>query len=196
MADGNAHAEAVRARYREALSRRSQAAPEAVQRALMDRPAGTALDAPAPPQGPAPGGPATPAGGSGGAAKARAAPTPLASLNAHIARAAGQPGAARPELRSAQAFHDSWSRFSAEDEVAQAVRRGPEAPGPLNSHRLVLHTLGLLSGLSPDYLRRFMAHAEALLWLDAASAQLKPAGRAARRSPPRSRAGTGPGPVR
>lgn len=99
----------------------------------------------------------------------------LAELNRHIATVTGQPHAARAELRSARAFRDTWERLHAEDEVLQAVRRGPENPGPLNPHRLVLRTLGLLSELSPDYLRRFMAHADALLWLDEASARLKPA---------------------
>ncbi len=120
----------------------------------------------------------------------------LAQLNRHIATVTGQRPDARTELRSAQAFRETWERLHAEDEVQQALERGPENPGPLNPHRLVLRTLGLLSELSPDYLRRFMAHAEALLWLEAASAPLKPAGRAARRSPPRSRAGSAPGPVR
>ncbi|AOS78256.1 MULTISPECIES: DUF2894 domain-containing protein [Hydrogenophaga] len=98
----------------------------------------------------------------------------LAQLNRHIADVTGQPQAARTELRSAQAFRDTWERLHAEDEVHQALQRGPENPGPLNPHRLVLRTLGLLSELSPEYLRRFMAHADALLWLDEASALLKP----------------------
>ncbi|HSX94516.1 MAG TPA: DUF2894 domain-containing protein [Hydrogenophaga sp.] len=99
----------------------------------------------------------------------------LAQLNRHIATVTGQRPDARTELRSAQAFRETWERLHAEDEVQQALERGPENPGPLNPHRLVLRTLGLLSELSPDYLRRFMAHADALLWLDEASARLKPA---------------------
>ena len=98
----------------------------------------------------------------------------LAQLNRHIATVTGQRPDARTELRSARAFRDTWERLHAEDEVHQALQRGPENPGPLNPHRLVLRTLGLLSELSPDYLRRFMAHADALLWLDEASALLKP----------------------
>lgn len=31
---------------------------------------------------------------------------------------------------------------------------------------LVLHSLALMRTLSPDYLRRFLAQADALLWLD------------------------------
>jgi hypothetical protein len=95
--------------------------------------------------------------------------SPLAELNQHIA-GFSPPGA---ELRSVQAFRESWARISTENEVTNAVQRGPENAGPLNSHMLVLRTLGLMRELSPDYLRRFMAHADTLLWLEQASAQLK-----------------------
>ena len=163
-------AEAVRAHYRAALARRMPTAPEAVQRRLMVTlaslpPAEAAADEPSPVER---------------ALRPRSKPplTPLAQLNQHIGQRTRPAGTARPELRSAQAFHDSWARLCAEDEVAQAVQRGPEAAGPLNSHMLVLRTLGLLTELSPDYLRRFMAHTEALLWLDDASARLKPAAKA------------------
>ena len=109
-------------------------------------------------------------------------PSPLAALNAHIARvsqaaAEGQPSSATPwpELRSAQRFRETWERLSAEQTVVQATHRAPENAGPLNSHKLVLRTLGLMSELSPHYLRRFLAHTETLLWLEQAQAQLKPA---------------------
>jgi hypothetical protein len=109
-------------------------------------------------------------------------PSPLAALNAHIARvsqaaAEGQRSSATPwpELRSAQRFRETWERLSAEETVVQATHRAPENAGPLNSHKLVLRTLGLMSELSPHYLRRFLAHTETLLWLDQAQAQLKPA---------------------
>jgi hypothetical protein len=116
--------------------------------------------------------------------------SPLGALNAHIARASGQAraelsanaahhGGPWPELRSAVRFRETWSRISAEEEVTQAVDRAPDNAGPLNSHMLVLRTLGLMRELSPDYLRRFMAHAEALLWLDQAGLKAKvPAGKA------------------
>lgn len=160
-------AEAVRAHYRAALARRMQTAPEAVRHRLMVR-----LASPPPAEGragePAPVERAT---------HPRSPPplTPLAQLNHDIEQRTRPAGMARPELRSARAFHDSWARLCAEEEVARAVRRGPEAAGPLNSHMLVLRTLSLLSELSPDYLHRFMVHADALLWLDEASARPKPA---------------------
>ena len=108
--------------------------------------------------------------------------SPLAALNAHIARASQlarqqlptTTGPADttpwPTLRSAQRFHETWSRISAETEVTKAEKRAPDNAGPLNSHKLVLHTLSLMRQLSPDYLRGFLAQAETLLWLDQAHA--------------------------
>ncbi|WP_439586758.1 DUF2894 domain-containing protein [Hydrogenophaga sp.] len=104
----------------------------------------------------------------------KAAPSPLARLNQHIA-SLSPPGA---ELRSVQAFRETWARIATEDQVTEAVQRGPENAGPLNSHMLVLRTLSLMQALSPDYLRRFVAHADSLLWLDQAGSRLKqPAGK-------------------
>ncbi len=111
--------------------------------------------------------------------------SPLAELNAHMAqasrRARGDLNANTvhhngpwPELRSAVCFRETWSRISAEEELAQAAERAPDNAGPLNSHMLVLRTLGLMRELSPDYLRRFMTHAQTLLWLDAANLRMKP----------------------
>lgn len=108
--------------------------------------------------------------------------SPLAALNAHIAQASqlarqqlptttGQADTTPwPTLRSAQRFHETWSRISAETEVTKAEKRAPDNAGPLNSHKLVLHTLSLMRDLSPDYLRGFLARAETLLWLDQAHA--------------------------
>lgn len=160
-------ADAVRAHYLDAVARRLRSAPETVQRVLMARLPPTVAE------------PATDevlsASKSVGGRARKLPPTPLAQLNQHIVQVTGQGGAVRPELRSAEAFRETWARICAEDEVVQAVQRGPENAGPLNSHMLVLRTLGLLSELSPDYLRRFMAYADTLLWLDEASARLKPA---------------------
>ena len=113
------------------------------------------------------------------ATPAVATSTPLAQLNQHI-RAARQadeaPAAtattARTELASVRQFRASWSRHQAVDQVQQAVRRGPENAGPLNSQMLVIHSLALMRKLSPHYLQRFMAQVDDLLWLEQAHAQL------------------------
>jgi hypothetical protein len=111
-----------------------------------------------------------------------ASPSPLAALNAHIAQASqaaagGQRPSANqwPELRSAQRFRETWERMGAEAAVVQATHRAPENAGPLNSHMLVLRTLGLMRELSPHYLRRFLSHTETLLWLEQAQGQFKSA---------------------
>jgi hypothetical protein len=71
-------------------------------------------------------------------------------------------------------FREAWSRIAAEDQVTQAVERGPANAGPLNSHMLVLRTLSLLRDLSPDYLRRFLSQMETLQWLEQASQTIAP----------------------
>ncbi|MDB5896005.1 MAG: hypothetical protein JWQ88_3536 [Rhodoferax sp.] len=113
------------------------------------------------------------------------APSPLVALNRHIAGLArrkahgesdgngaghgdgdGRAAANPVELDSMRRFRETWSRIAAEDQVQRAMGRGPENAGPLNSQMLVLRSLALMRELSPQYLRRFMAHAEALLWLE------------------------------
>ena len=120
--------------------------------------------------------------GEGVSPAQRAAPSPLAALNAHIAQASQAAAGGHtsnsgqwPELRSAQRFRATWERLGAEQTVVQATHRAPENAGPLNSHMLVLRTLGLMLELSPHYLRRFLAHTETLLWLEQAQGQLKQA---------------------
>ena len=71
-----------------------------------------------------------------------------------------------PDLRSLGYFRDTWSRLSAERRVAQSLAEVPENAGPLNSRRLVHRALASLQELSPDYLHRFVAYVDALLWLE------------------------------
>ena len=112
---------------------------------------------------------------------------PLAALN-HYLRGLKPPGNsdARPDLASVRRFRETWQRITAEDQVAEAVERGPANAGPLNSHRLVLRTLALLSDLSPDYLRCFLSQVETLQWLEQASQAITPVkAKPARRSRPK-----------
>ena len=90
---------------------------------------------------------------------------------------------ASSEMASVRRFRQAWSRNVAEDQVDQAVVRGPVNAGPLNSHMLVLRSLALMRKLSPDYLRRFLSHVDTLLWLDQVNQKLTPAkAKPARRS--------------
>lgn len=118
---------------------------------------------------------------------ARAAPSPLAALLQHIGQAAATPAT---ELKAVRQFSDTWARLRVDQQLARALARQPGNAGPLNSQRLVLQTLQRLRQLSPAYLQRFMAHAEALLWLEDTAATPAPAApgtprrtRTARRSP-------------
>lgn len=115
---------------------------------------------------------------------------PLAQLNQYIQnvkqdgidhRLASGPGSrlvsdmeASSEMASVRRFREAWSRIAAEDQVDQAVGRGPVNAGPLNSHMLVLRSLALMRKLSPDYLRRFLSHVDTLLWLDQANQKYTP----------------------
>lgn len=74
---------------------------------------------------------------------------------------------ARPvEMKSVQQFRQSWHRMKVQDQVEHALQQGPANAGPLNSHRLVLRTLGLMQDLSPAYLHHFMSHLDTMLQLD------------------------------
>ncbi len=64
--------------------------------------------------------------------------------------------------------------------LTQALAQVPDNAGPLNTQRLLNQALELMRDASPQYLQRFMAHAEALLWLDQASL---PGARSERRAP-------------
>ena len=172
----------VRFHYLQTLAARLPGQPEAVRRVLAQRLqsaitayAERARPARVPPQAAAP------------------VESPLAQLNRELqaraqADADGVPvDSSASDLRSVREFGEVWSRISAERQVAQALDRGPENAGPLNPHKLMLRSLSLMRGLSPDYLRRFLAQMDALLWLEQAQARpqrapLRPgrAGRAAR----------------
>lgn len=135
-----------------------------------------------------------------GPARPAEKPSPLAMLNAHIAQAsraaseAANAGASAgggmavgsgpwPELRSAQRFRPTWERLGAERQVQQAQARAPQNAGPLNPQRLMLDNLARMGALSPHYLRRFLAHAQTLLWLEQVQGQLKaPAGKGKNRA--------------
>lgn len=109
------------------------------------------------------------------------APTlsPLANLNRYIQTLSSdnvdpvshQAHQQPTEMKSVRAFSEVWSKIAAEHQVDAAFGRGPENAGPLNSHMLVLRSLELMRALSPDYLRRFLSHADSLLWIEQVNQQ-------------------------
>lgn len=84
------------------------------------------------------------------------------------------------ELDGLRRFRTSWSRHAAERQVAQAMGRTPDNAGPLNSHALVLRSLALMRERAPDYLQRFLAQLDTLMWLEDLG-QRPAAGKTARR---------------
>jgi hypothetical protein len=160
---GAQHWDPVRFRYLEALHQRVQTAPEPVRHIVHGKLQAALAEY-------AGRGPRISSSESN-----RQQTSPLAALNAYIRTATQQDaeGSAapsgwggRPELKSVQAFREVWSQFAVVDQVEQSLQRGPENAGPLNSHMLVLRSLATMRALSPEYLRRFLSHAETLLWLD------------------------------
>lgn len=99
------------------------------------------------------------------AGAATATGRPLAALLAHIAAQSSPTG----ELRTLVRFRRTWSRLAAEQRVMRSRLNLPRNAGPLNSQHLVHRAMTLMHALSPEYLERFVAHADALLWLDRAS---------------------------
>lgn len=184
-ASGADRVDPVRFRFIEAMVRRTAAQPDAARRVLGARI--TALLASyaeavahAPQQ-------------HSSASAAAPQPGPLSALTEALARHAaaqvdhdlpaglGLPPSLSgpPELKSAQYFRSTWSRLSAQKRLTESLAQLPENAGPLNSHRLVHRAMSLMHEMSPEYLQKFMAHVEALMWLDRAQAASAPVSRGA-----------------
>ena len=102
----------------------------------------------------------------------------------------------RTELKSVRQFRNTWSKLSANQQVARALNQGPKNAGPINSHMLVLRSLSLMRDISPDYLNRFVSYVDTLLCLDQRDREMLPKAKVAsvgetgrkartRRNPPR-----------
>lgn len=187
-AEGAHRHDPVRFRYLEVLAGRLPAQTPAVQQVLAGRLQAAMADYAACARAAAsrPQAATAPAG----------APSALEALNGDLAARARADadavlldgGASVSDMKSVRRFGEVWSKISAEQQVAEAITRGPENAGPLNAHRLVLRSLALMRSLSPDYLRHFLSQMDTLLWLEQAAAKpartpLRP-GRAARSAKP------------
>jgi hypothetical protein len=93
----------------------------------------------------------------------------------------------RTELKSVSYFRSTWSRLSAEKEVAKALEQAPKNAGPINSHGVALRALALMRDTSPDYLNRFMTYVDTLLSLDQGDKAPAPTTRAPRVAKPKSK---------
>jgi len=95
-------------------------------------------------------------------------PSPASRRGAARASAAPMPPAPRPAPApdALRYFQRTWSRLNADRRVAQSRSSLPENAGPLNSHQLLHRSLTLMRTLSPEYLERFVAQVDALLWIE------------------------------
>ena len=78
------------------------------------------------------------------------------------------------ELKSSRSFRQLQSRINAEKTAAQALADEAEDAGPLNPQRLVIRSLTAMQELSPQYLNRFVAYIDTLLWLEQSTGQTLP----------------------
>ncbi len=79
------------------------------------------------------------------------------------------------ELSSVRLFRESLVKLNSDKLVTRVISEGPENPGPLNPQALVIKSLAAMRELSPDYLNRFVSYMDTLLWLEDASAKIRPA---------------------
>ena len=74
----------------------------------------------------------------------------------------------RDESPGVKKFRKQLSKISVQRQVTQAIAQAPQNAGPINSHMLVLRSLGLMREASPDYLNRFINYVDTLLSLEEA----------------------------
>jgi hypothetical protein len=129
------------------------------------------------------------------AAKSQVGPGPLHSPLAALLQDMGPQMAAQASAKTSgwpsentriQAFKKQLGQISVQKQVSQALAQAPQNAGPINSHMLVLRSLGLMRDISPDYLNRFMAHVDTLLSLEEVGKGKLPLKRAASSAKTRS----------
>jgi hypothetical protein len=84
------------------------------------------------------------------------------------------PNTWRAESPRIQQFRKQLGQISVQKQVTKAMAQAPQNAGPINSHMLVLRSLGQMREASPDYLGRFMVYLDTLLFLDAPVASKPP----------------------
>lgn len=77
------------------------------------------------------------------------------------------PSALAPALTRANRYlRHRQLQHSAARLVDVAIENGPDNPGPLNPEMLSIKSLKLMRDLSPQYLNRFVAFIDSLLWIE------------------------------
>ena len=80
----------------------------------------------------------------------------------------------REESPQVKKFRQALGKISVQKQVAKAIAQAPQNAGPINSHMLILRSLGLMRQCAPDYLNRFMVYAQTLFFLDEAGKVRQP----------------------
>lgn len=70
------------------------------------------------------------------------------------------------ELQSMAFFRQATKHINIDKLIERAITVHPENPGPHNPHMLAIKSLTKMRALSPQYIRRFAAYIETLLWLE------------------------------
>ena len=100
----------------------------------------------------------------------------LAGLLAHLRKQArerdhalqvlGQPTGEYPDLPALEDFRRLWSQQRTREQLRATLQPPPAGAGPLNSASLAHRALALMRTACPGYLQHFMAHLDALSWLE------------------------------
>ena len=69
-------------------------------------------------------------------------------------------------LRGLAEFREIWSRASADQRLRQTLAQVPPQAGPINSEHLVHRALSSMREVSPECLRHFVSHVDALMALE------------------------------
>ncbi|PUE51872.1 hypothetical protein B9Z45_14190 [Limnohabitans sp. 2KL-17] len=123
-------------------------------------------------------------------AQSTPAVSPLAALLKDMQTESANPGtgiasAWRVESPRIRQFRKQLSQISVQKQVSKAMAQAPQNAGPINSHMLVLRSLGLMRVASPDYLSRFMGYVDTLLFLEEAGQGKRVPGKALASSRPK-----------
>jgi len=70
------------------------------------------------------------------------------------------------ELQSMKHFRESMKYVNVDKTIERAINDFPANAGPHNPHMLAITALTRMQELSPEYLRRFAAYIETILWLE------------------------------
>jgi len=81
----------------------------------------------------------------------------------------------KKELKSVRLFRAHQEKVISDKLVMQAIKEGPENPGPINPHMLAIRSLTTMQDLSPHYLKRFVSYIDTVFWLEEANEKFKPA---------------------